>query len=161
MAPSGKLADALANAVVLGDSRGTPEQAAKILDGAIGKYAADSGVREVVAALAYLAELNVRTGDTGRARSSIARIRAIELTDAERADVADELLAIDDIDRDLQKTWARTVSNRRPPGCKPGALPLSYAPEKTANATGGSAQPSISLGSAATGQPNRLRHGVP
>ena len=103
VAPSGKLADALANAVVLGDSRGTPEQAAKILDGAIGKYAADSGVRELVAALAYLAELNVRTGETGRARSSIARIRAIELTDAERADVADELLAIDDIDRDLQK----------------------------------------------------------
>ena len=57
----------------------------------------------MVAALAYLAELNVRTGETGRARSSIARIRAIELTDAERADVADELLAIDDIDRDLQK----------------------------------------------------------
>ena len=26
------------------------------------------------------------------------------------------------------KWWARTVSNRRPPGCKPGALPLSYAP---------------------------------
>ncbi len=29
---------------------------------------------------------------------------------------------------DLQPKWARTGSNRRPPGCKPGALPLSYAP---------------------------------
>ena len=26
--------------------------------------------------------------------------------------------------------WSRPGSNRQPPGCKPGALPLSYGPEK-------------------------------
>ena len=29
--------------------------------------------------------------------------------------------------------WRRSVSNRRPPACKAGALPLSYAPERSAN----------------------------
>ena len=28
--------------------------------------------------------------------------------------------------------WARLVSNQRPPACKAGALPLSYAPEAPA-----------------------------
>lgn len=30
------------------------------------------------------------------------------------------------------KLWAQTDSNRRPLGCKPSALPLSYAPFKRA-----------------------------
>ena len=29
----------------------------------------------------------------------------------------------------VQTIWRRSVSNRRPPACKAGALPLSYAPE--------------------------------
>ena len=29
------------------------------------------------------------------------------------------------------RPWRRSVSNRRPPACKAGALPLSYAPERS------------------------------
>ena len=38
----------------------------------------------------------------------------------------------------LPNWWRRTDSNRRPPGCKPGALPLSYAPEPSSCALQGS-----------------------
>ena len=38
-------------------------------------------------------------------------------------------------DLDLNGQWARTVSNRRHPACKAGALPLSYAPEASRQPT--------------------------
>lgn len=100
-ASSSVLAQALANAVVLGDSRDTPEQAAKMLDGAIRRNAATSDARDLVPALAYLAELAVRIGDRDQARSAIARIHALELTDADKIALADDLRTADDLDRDL------------------------------------------------------------
>ena len=43
------------------------------------------------------------------------------------------------------KLWRRSVSNRRPPACKAGALPLSYAPERSDNPQS-SGSPSIPQG---------------
>ncbi|MGH1564465.1 VOC family protein [Mumia sp. DW29H23] len=69
------LATAYANAVVLADSHGDPAQAAKILAGAIGRDDGASPSEDHVQALAYLAELHVRTGDTDGA------LRALDALD--------------------------------------------------------------------------------
>jgi hypothetical protein len=57
-------------------------------------------------------------------------------------------------DRGLRRPWARQVSNLRPPACKAGALPLSYAPG-TVTTAGVASLPvhtsSGAVGSAATG----------
>jgi len=98
--PAGKLAEALANAVVLGDSKGDTAQAIKILDGALRRYEPDASVHDVVPALSYLAELAVRSGDDDRAESVIARVRALDLSNDQREDLVDDLRAVDDIDRD-------------------------------------------------------------
>jgi hypothetical protein len=92
----GKLAVALDNAVVLGDSKGDHAQAAKMLDGALSRNI-DAPATERVEALAYRAELARRTGDAARAESALAELRAIPLTAEERAVVADTLAAIDDL----------------------------------------------------------------
>ncbi|MFD0486375.1 hypothetical protein ACFQ0O_04110 [Saccharopolyspora spinosporotrichia] len=65
----GKPAQAHANAVVLADSRGSVEQAAKILGGALAHEHAGTTAVDRVRAMAYLAELSVRLGDTERART--------------------------------------------------------------------------------------------
>jgi hypothetical protein len=92
----GKLAVALDNAVVLGDSKGDHAQAARILDGALSRNA-DAPATERVEALAYRAELARRAGDAARAESALAELRAIPLTAEERVVVADTLAAIDDL----------------------------------------------------------------
>jgi hypothetical protein len=88
--PGSKLANALANAVVLADSHGDHAQAAKILDGAL-RRGADAPATERVEALAYRAELAVTLTDPDRLATALAELRAIELTEEERAAVADAL----------------------------------------------------------------------
>lgn len=95
--PGGKLADTLANAVVLADSHGDHAQAAKILDGAL-RRVTDAPAVERVEALAYRAELAVTLGDRDRMRTALAELHAVELTDAtltdaERARVTSALTA--------------------------------------------------------------------
>jgi hypothetical protein len=92
----GKLATALDNAVVMGDSHGDNAQAAKILDGALARIT-DAPATERVEALAYRAELARQAGDATRAEAALAELRAIPLTDTERTQVADTLSAIDDL----------------------------------------------------------------
>ena len=62
-----KLADATANAVVLGDSKGDTAQAAKILDGALRKFGPAATVAERRAAQMYRAELAIRLADRSAA----------------------------------------------------------------------------------------------
>jgi len=96
--PAGKLAEALANAVVLGDSKGDTAQAIKMLTGAIRRHEVGAPAADLVSALAYLAELSVRAGDTDQATVLAARARSIELSAAERDDLADELQALADLE---------------------------------------------------------------
>ena len=94
--PAGKLAKALENAVVMGDSRGDPGQAAKILDGAL-RRSADAPAVERVEALAYRAEVALTMSDPARAREVLAELARIELTDADRDRLADTLAAADEL----------------------------------------------------------------
>jgi catechol 2,3-dioxygenase-like lactoylglutathione lyase family enzyme len=89
--PAGRLADALANAVVLADSHGDEAQAAKILAGAVRRVGQDADVVQRVQALAYLAELEVRNGRPDQARERLAELEAIELTAGERGTAQDAL----------------------------------------------------------------------
>ncbi len=81
--PAGRLARALSNAIRLGDSKGDPRQAAKILDGALAK----AGDEDVTEALVYRAELAVRLDDLATARTVLDRIDA--LSDGGRGRVAE------------------------------------------------------------------------
>lgn len=65
---AGKLAAAVANAVVLADCQGDTAQAVKILAGAVTRNLLQAAVPVQVEALAYLAELHVRLGDPDSAR---------------------------------------------------------------------------------------------
>lgn len=92
----GRLAAAMDNAVVLGDSKGDVAQAAKILDGALARLT-DAPPVERVEALAYRAELARRAGDTARVESALAELHAIPLTAEERMRLTDTLDAITDL----------------------------------------------------------------
>jgi len=92
VAEQGKLGVALDNAVVQGDSRGYPAQAAKVLDGALARVT-DATAVERVEALAYRAELAMRLDDRAGLTRMLAELRAVELSPAERDQVAAALAA--------------------------------------------------------------------
>lgn len=98
-AQSGKLAQALDNAVVLADSHGDPAQAAKILDGALARVSDASGV-ERVEALAYRAELALTLQDPERAAAVLAELDGIPLSPTDREGLADTLAAVSELRRD-------------------------------------------------------------
>ena len=87
----------LQNAVVMGDSKGSDERAAKILHDALERERATATSTDLLEALAYRAELAVRTGHIGAAADAISEARAIPLTDAERETVAETLVNLDDL----------------------------------------------------------------
>lgn len=94
----GMLARALENAVVLGDSKGDNQQAAKILDATLAREQDCAPAAELVEALVYRAELAVRAKDHAAAGHALARARALTLTEAEREQLAQPLAAIDDLE---------------------------------------------------------------
>lgn len=75
----GRLAAALENAVVIADSHGDEEQAARILAGAIAKH--EAPVTELAPALAFLTELRVRVGDGEQARQTLETLRSLAAGD--------------------------------------------------------------------------------
>lgn len=93
---TGKLARALENAVVQGDSRGDPAQAAKILDGAL-RRAGDADAVERVEALAYRAELAFTLEDTDRAAEVLAELDGIGLDESEREHLAETLEGVEEL----------------------------------------------------------------
>ena len=106
-APAGRLARTLADAVVLADSHGDVDQAAKILAGAVRRHpAADPPER--VEALAYLVELSVRRDDVAGARDVLADLAAVELSPADRARVAGALAQAAELAAALPAQAART-----------------------------------------------------
>ena len=64
------------------------DQAAKILSGAVRRHGDDAPTVELLEALAYLLELAVRRRDPAAAREALARIDALEPTDADRTAAA-------------------------------------------------------------------------
>ncbi|MFK3980604.1 VOC family protein [Micromonospora sp. NPDC050397] len=88
--PAGRLAKALANAVVQADSRGSVGQAVRILDSALAQSRADDDPVEQVEVLVYRAELAMVLHDPKTATEMLARVQSVALTkdEAERAAAA-------------------------------------------------------------------------
>ncbi|WP_280318184.1 VOC family protein [Nocardia wallacei] len=95
---AGKLAKVLETAVVLGDSKGDNQQAAKILDATLSRAQGHAPATELVEALAYRAELAIRADDTPAAVEALTRARAVPLTEAERSELAAHLAGLDDLE---------------------------------------------------------------
>jgi len=87
--PPGRLASAMANAVVLADSKGDHRQAARILDSALAKPSAAQEPEALVAALLYRAELAVTLDDPETASRVRARLGEMPLTAEQRAELDD------------------------------------------------------------------------
>ncbi|WP_174188436.1 VOC family protein [Nocardia barduliensis] len=100
----GKLARVLDNAVVLGDSKGDDQQAAKILDAALAREQGRAPAAELVEALAYRAELAIRAGDTTTAADALTRARAVPLTEAEHSELTAQLTGLEDLETILGRT---------------------------------------------------------
>ena len=98
--PQGRLARALDDAVVLGDSHGDVDQAAKVLAGAVRRHSAEATGPERVRALAYLAELATRRDDADAARGILEEIDGLTLTADERAEVGAVLASLGDLRTD-------------------------------------------------------------
>ncbi|GAA5057449.1 hypothetical protein HNP84_000495 [Thermocatellispora tengchongensis] len=95
-----KLATALQNAVVMGDSHGDHRQAAKILDGALAR-AKDAPNVDLVEALLYRAEIALTLSDPERARELLTRVREIPLSASERERLAEPLSGVPDLEAAL------------------------------------------------------------
>ena len=78
-APAGRLAKALANAVVLADSKGDVGQAVRILDSALARPQADDDPVTHVEVLVYRAELAMALHDRETATEMLARVEHIAL----------------------------------------------------------------------------------
>jgi hypothetical protein len=87
-APAGRLAKALANAIVLADSKGDPGQAARILDSALARPQADDDPVTHLEIVVYRAELAMTLHDRETATEMLARAGHITLNSDETARAA-------------------------------------------------------------------------
>jgi hypothetical protein len=83
-----RLAKALADAVVQADSRGEHRQAARILDSALARAAAEEDPVVLVEVLVFRAEVAMALGDPGTAAGMLQRARTVPLTPEETARAA-------------------------------------------------------------------------
>ncbi len=91
-----QLAAAVANAMVLADSKGDEAQAARILAGALSRETTAPTVGRVEA-MAFLAELRVRLGDSEAAEALVAQVDALPLTEEERQAAGVALTQVDEL----------------------------------------------------------------
>jgi hypothetical protein len=101
-ATAGKLTTTLQRAVVMGDSHGNHVRAAQILDMALERDKETATPAELIEALAYRAELALRTEDPATAGQALAQARALTLSDAERDTHADALASLADLEAVLR-----------------------------------------------------------
>ncbi|MGW5730076.1 VOC family protein [Nocardia beijingensis] len=94
------LARVLDNARILRDFKNDDKAAFRVLEVGLGRFRAEAPRLDVARALAALAELSVATGDPDGADRFRAWLRGMELSADERASIADELRASDDL-----STW--------------------------------------------------------
>ncbi len=95
---AGKLAKALENAIVLGDSKGDHRQAARILDATLAREQDSASAVDLVEVLVYRAELALRLDDGERAGALLARVRETALDDSDRERLADALANAQDLE---------------------------------------------------------------
>jgi len=88
LAPAGRLAKTLANAIVLADSKGDVGQAIRILDSALARPQADDDPVTHVEVLVYRAELAMTLHDRETATAMLARVEHIALNTDETARAA-------------------------------------------------------------------------
>ncbi|MBF6204253.1 glyoxalase [Streptomyces gardneri] len=91
------LAKVLDNARILRDFKNDDKAAFRVLEVGLGRFRAEAPRLDVARALAALAEVSVAIEDPGRAEQFRAELRAMEMSPDERAAVADELRAPDDL----------------------------------------------------------------
>lgn len=96
-----RLARALENAVVIGESKGDDRQAAKILDSTLAREGGPAPKVDLVEALVYRAELAVRLDDGATAQALLSRVKDVELTDTDRLTLEDALANADELARTL------------------------------------------------------------
>ncbi|MCC2315282.1 hypothetical protein [Cellulomonas xiejunii] len=101
--PTDPLARALDDATVHADSHDDPHQAHRILAGAL-RRAGDASEADRVHALAFLAELAVRTGDPDAARGWLAELEdaSAGLDETVAREVVDALAHADELRRDVE-----------------------------------------------------------
>ncbi len=90
------LATALHGATLLGDSKGDPQAAARLLDKALARTE-PAPVADLIAALVYRAELAISLGDRPGAILILDRMRAIPLDEQARAAVLEDLERAEDL----------------------------------------------------------------
>jgi hypothetical protein len=93
----GSLARSLQSAVVMGDSHGFDDQAVRILDAALMRDQDTAPAADLLEALAYRAELAVRSDDAARARDLLAQADRVPLAEAERHALAATLTSLRDL----------------------------------------------------------------
>jgi hypothetical protein len=91
------LARVLDNARILRDFKNDDKAAARVLEVGLGRFGAEASRADKARALAALVELAVAMADSGRAEELRAELRAMELSEGERATLADELRAATDL----------------------------------------------------------------
>jgi hypothetical protein len=100
--PNSKLARTLQNAVVLGESKGDQQQAARILDSALKHRDDSTAVTDLVEALVYRAELAVALNDNDYAESLLTQVAGMILDDTDRERLDDALANADELHRVLR-----------------------------------------------------------
>ena len=81
----------------LGDAHGDEALALKTLESGLTRFGGAATAGELARAYLYRAEMAVRTQDHELAGSSLAAAESLELTDVERADLADEFAHVTDL----------------------------------------------------------------
>ncbi|OLT29887.1 hypothetical protein BJF79_10175 [Actinomadura sp. CNU-125] len=94
--PTEPVAKALHMAALLGDSKGDHRAAARILD-KLFETGEPLTAPQRFKALTMRADTALHLDDAARARTFLSEARAVPLTDAERADLNDELIRLDDL----------------------------------------------------------------
>ncbi|MFE7744948.1 glyoxalase [Nocardia sp. NPDC057455] len=98
------LARVLDSARVLRDFKTDDKAAFRVLEVGLGRFGAEAPRLDVARALAALAELAVAMGKSGRAAQFQAKLRTMELSAAERASIAAELRASENLTTWLSET---------------------------------------------------------
>ena len=81
----------------LGDAHGDETLALKTLENGLTRFAETAGAMELVKAYLYRAELALRTKDHVLAQASLTAAKSLELTDDERAALADEIAHVTEL----------------------------------------------------------------
>jgi hypothetical protein len=90
--PESALGRVLETAARQGDARGDDHTAIAALEAGLQRHP-DAPVADRVPVLVYLAELQLRVGDEGRAREILLGVLGLALTDAERSELSDDIAA--------------------------------------------------------------------